>query len=198
MLEITEIFVPTEQWSLLRKCTLLFFLFKRVFRYYTYICIHAYAQCFARRMAGCGHRVFDKFNSAEFRENNDEVYYVLRSRTAEFRGVIATCIYMYAYMSRAFARDIFVLMQLLFGNKTLVKPDVQRINHMTRNVFLGERTLFRSATRPIIRRQVSRFCLAISYADEGKRMRRIHFTSVSSFRFVSSFQFVKLIAPRVI
>lgn len=71
-------------------------------------------------------------------------------------------------MSRAFARDIFVLMQLLFGNKTLVKPDVQRINHMTRNVFLGERTLFRSATRPIIRSQVSRFCLAISYAERMK------------------------------
>lgn len=35
--KITEILFPTEQWSLLRKCTLLFFLFKRVFRYYTYM-----------------------------------------------------------------------------------------------------------------------------------------------------------------
>lgn len=79
---------------------------------------------YIRASGGMRRHVFDKFNSAEFRENNDKVYYTPPlSRAAEFRGVIYahmhTCD---ACMSRA--RDIFVLMRLLFGNKTFVKPDV--------------------------------------------------------------------------
>lgn len=128
---------------------------------------HTSARC---SDAGCDAAYSINLISRYFREHNDEVYYVPRSRAARrnFRGVIYAHIYTYgAYMSRR--GDIFVLMQLLFGNKTFVKPDVQRINHMTRNVFLGERPLFRSATRPIIRRQVSRFCLAISYTRNISR-----------------------------
>jgi len=58
-------------------------------------------------------RIFNKFNSAEFREYNDEVYYMPRSRGGISRYNLGA--YMYdAYMSRANASVIFVLMQLLF------------------------------------------------------------------------------------
>jgi len=97
----------------------LLFLFKCTSRYY-HVCTGN-----ALRSAECNAMyLFDKFNSAKFREYNDEVYYVGISRcNREYAHI-------YTFMLQYFRTNV-----LLFGKKTFVKPDVLQINHMTRNVY---------------------------------------------------------------
>lgn len=78
--------------------------------------VHVHTYTFAMHSlarAGRGAAYSINLISRNFARNDDEVYYVPCFRApAEFRNL-------YARM----CRDIFVLMRLLFGNETFVKPD---------------------------------------------------------------------------